>query len=144
MLRDATFDRHVNWRQVYEEVQTVGLETVDGEECLKVQVTPVAGTPQYMYFQRQSGLLTRISVPVQSPQGETVAIHSSLKDYQETDGILLPREVVVDALGNVRRILTLSVEHNVDLPPDRFQPPAEAPDTTQDPGETTPPGNTPE
>ena len=38
--REALFNAQVDWRKVFAKVETTGSETVNGEDCYKVQVTP--------------------------------------------------------------------------------------------------------
>lgn len=119
MLRDATFDRQVAWRETFKGASTVGVETVDGKTCDKIEMTPEAGHPQYWYYERESGLLVRLDAKIETQMG-AIDMESYMKDYQATDNILMPRELRINVLGQERRLTTTSVEHNVDLPADRF------------------------
>lgn len=124
MLRDASFDRLVNWRQVYSRTETVGRETVDDRDCDKVEVTPAEGPSQFMYYERESGLLLRVDATLETQMG-TITVESYMGDYQATDDILIPREVRIKVMGQERRLITRSVEHNVELPADRFNLPSD-------------------
>ena len=124
MLRDASFDRLVNWRQVYSRTETVGRETIGDKDCDKVEVTPAEGPSQFMYYDRESGLLLRVDATLETQMG-TITVESYMGDYQATDDILIPREVRIKVMGQERRLITRSVEHNVDLPADRFNLPAD-------------------
>jgi hypothetical protein len=43
--REARFNAQVDWRKLFLKVETAGSESVDGEDCYKVVVTPTAGKP---------------------------------------------------------------------------------------------------
>ena len=44
--------RVVHWRELYPKVETTGTETVDGELCYKVVLTPKEGNPETTYFRK--------------------------------------------------------------------------------------------
>jgi hypothetical protein len=46
-------------------------------------------------------------------------------DYKEVDGILIPHRSETDVAGTKRLLTIHSIEQNVDLPEDRFHPPAD-------------------
>ena len=49
-LREATFNAQLNWRKLYSKAETTGVETIDGEECYKVVLTPETGRPETTYY----------------------------------------------------------------------------------------------
>jgi hypothetical protein len=124
MLRDATFDRLVAWRETYAAAENTGTATVNGEVCDKLKMTPAEGHPQHLYFARGSGLLVRLDATVDS-QADTLTVESYLNDYQVTDGIHLPRDIRIKVMGQERRLINNRVEHNVDLMEDLFKLPAD-------------------
>ena len=124
MLRDATFDRLVAWRDTFASAENTGTETVDGEVCDKLKMTPAEGHPQHLYFARGSGLLVRLDATVESQAG-TLTVESYMSDYQVTDGIHLPRSIRVSVMGQERRLTNNTVEHNVELVDDLFKLPAD-------------------
>ena len=118
-LRDATFDRQVAWRDSFTSAKAVGVETVDGKECDKLEMTPAQGQPQYWYYQRESGLLVRLDATAETQMGP-INVESYMQDYQATDDVLMPRDIRIVVMGQERRLTTSSVEHNVEMPADRF------------------------
>ena len=90
----------------------------------KVVVTPKDGKPQTLYFDQESNLAVRVDMVVENPMG-TIPFTSYMSDYRDIDGILIPHTVEVEVMGQKRVIKTESVEHNVELPADRFALPAE-------------------
>jgi hypothetical protein len=123
-LRDATFGAMGRWREVYAKVELAGEDTVGGRTCDKVLMTPKTGKPRTAYFERETGLLRRVDITVESPAG-VVTAQTLLGDYREVGQLLVPYRTEVIALGQTRLMTVESIEHNVDLPPDRFDPPAE-------------------
>jgi len=122
--REATLDKWLHWRDFYPEVEYVGAETLNDRPVHKVVVTPEEGSPQTLYLDQDSNLAVRVDMVVENPMG-TFPVVSYLSDYQEIDGILVPYTVEVEVMGQKRVIKTESVEHNVELPADRFALPAE-------------------
>jgi len=58
-------------------------------------------------------------------QAGTIPSDSYLSDYKRVDGILLPHKTVTKLMGQERITIMESIEQNVQLPPDRFDLPAE-------------------
>ena len=68
-IREGNMNSTVNWRKLYPKVVNAGIETIDGEECYKVVMTPAEGKPITGYYQKKSGLqvkLTTVSTPPSS------------------------------------------------------------------------------
>jgi outer membrane lipoprotein-sorting protein len=110
-----------DWRSIYSTAETVGLETIDGEECYKVAVTPKAGGAQTNYYSKKSGLLLGSDMPA---EGGGVARFAN-KDYRKVGDVLLPFQTVISQ-GDISLVMTFSeIKINADLPPTAFDPPAE-------------------
>ncbi len=124
ILRDATFDRLVHWRQAYKQAEYVDSRDIAGTACDEIRMVPVEGLPQIFYYERESGLLAKIDAVMVSDAGE-LRIESYFGDYKRVDGILIPHNVRIIAMGQERVFTTKSCSHNVDLPSDRFDPPAD-------------------
>lgn len=123
-LRDSTFDKWLHWREVYPEVEYAGTETLGEKTVHKVVVTPGSGKPQTLYIDPATKLAVRVDVVVETPMG-VVPVISNLKDYREIDGILIPYQMELEVMGQQRSITTDRIEHNVELPADRFALPPE-------------------
>ncbi|MDR2561984.1 MAG: hypothetical protein LBC63_09475 [Holophagales bacterium] len=109
-----------DWRSIYSKAETVGLETIDGEDCYKVAVTPKAGVALTNYYSKKSGLLLRTDIA----EGGIVAQFAN-KDYRKVGDVLLPFQTVMSQ-GNLSLVTTFSeIKVNADLPPTAFDPPAE-------------------
>jgi hypothetical protein len=123
-LRDSNFDKWLHWREIYPEVEYAGTETLGEKPAHKVVVTPADGKPQTLFIDQDSNLAVRVDIVIENPMG-TFPVISYLKDYREIDGILIPHTVEVEVMGQKRVITTSSVEHDVELPADRFALPSE-------------------
>ncbi len=118
------FDRPVYWRTSFQKVETAGVEEVSGKPCYKVVATPPDLPSQTMFFDQETHLLVRVMMTVESQAG-TIPADAYISDYRPVDGILLAHKTVTKLMGQERISTMESVEQNVDLPPDRFDLPAE-------------------
>lgn len=123
-VRDATFDLMLNWRKTYPKVEVAGADTVDGVPCWKVVMTPKFGRARTAWYEQESGLVKQIEIVAESQAGALTALIKQ-GDYKEVDGLRMPHRSETDVAG-AKRVLTIhEVKHNVDLPADRFTPPAD-------------------
>ena len=53
----------------------------------------------------------------------TIAV--KMLDYKPVDGIMFPHRILQEAMGVSVEITVDSIEHNIEFPADRFDPPAE-------------------
>lgn len=123
-MRESMFNGEVNWRQMYAKVETTGVETIDGEECYKVVLTPADGKPMTSYFSKKTGLVVKRVMTATSPMGDVQA-EMYLSGYKDFDGVLSPTKMVQKIAGQEFTITIDSVKTNADIPADRFDPPAE-------------------
>jgi len=123
-LRDATFERLVYWRTVFKSAECVGTDTVEGKRAFKVVMTPDSGSPLTLYFDADSGLLARAEWTYEGAEGKFPLV-ASFSDYRSVDGIKMAFTSKVSVAGQERTVAIERVEHNVDMPADRFALPAE-------------------
>lgn len=129
-LRDGAFERIVYWRDFYEKAECTGEEEVDGKPCVKIVLTPKPLDPEdvahplTLWVDKESFLLAKMMSTAETPMG-TVPTTMLPGDWREVDGILIPHEMRLQVLNQERKIVTDKVEHNVDLPADRFDLPAD-------------------
>jgi outer membrane lipoprotein-sorting protein len=123
-LRDATFDAMANWREVYAQAEIAGDDTVDDYACTKVLLTPKEGRPRTAYFDRDLGLLRRVDLTVDTPAG-AIPTQMRMDDYGKAGELLVAHRSEITAMSQKRVMTVRSIRHNVELPADRFDPPAE-------------------
>ena len=124
VLRDAVLDKYAYWRQRYERVERAGTAELEGGLAVKVAATDPDGLATTLYFDQASGLLVRVETVIATAMGK-VPVTAGLGDYREVDGLSLPFETRVQMIGQEQKVTVKSVRSNVELPADRFQPPAE-------------------
>src|SRR5258708_4813861 len=88
-LRESTFNEPVRWRELFVKTETVGRETIEGEDCYKVVMTPKEGKPETSYYSKKSGLVVKQEVTQVSQMGE-VTVEVSVSDYKVFDGVNVP------------------------------------------------------
>ncbi len=123
-LREGTFNSPIHWREQYPKIETAGTETIDGELCYKVVMTPKDGNAETKYFQKKSGLVVKTSIVSVSPMGET-PIETLSSEYKNFNGVLEPTKSTTKAAQMEFTITMQDVKANQPLPADRFEPPAE-------------------
>ncbi len=123
-LHMNTFDRLVYWRKIFKQVETTGVEDVNGKPCYKVVFTPVDLPQQTVFFDRETYLPAKVVMSTESRAG-VVPLESYFSDYRAVDGVLLAHKTVVHVMGQQRISTIDSVVQNVDLPADRFALPQE-------------------
>jgi hypothetical protein len=109
---------------LYEKIECVGKEEVGGEACYKVVCTPKDAPPLTTYYSQESGLAVNVVLTFPHQFGK-IEIENLVSDYKEVDGILLPHRIVEKAMSVETHITLTSYKHNVKLPDDRFDPPAQ-------------------
>jgi Protein of unknown function (DUF620) len=123
-LRQARQNADAEWRELYTKAETKGVETVDGKDCYKVELTPKTGKPQTRCFDKSSGLLVKITMTSKSPMGE-ITVDSFPSDYRKEGDLLVPHKVMTKLAGQEMGMTIEKVEHNPTIPADKFDPPAE-------------------
>jgi hypothetical protein len=121
-LREARFDRWVEWRDVYGSVEYAGVEDIDGRPAHKIIATPVDGRPETLFFDPESGLLLRLDLTLDNAMG-SFPIRTRFDDYREVDGLVVPFGATTEVMGQRMKLVAESIQHNVELPPHRFDPP---------------------
>ncbi|HXI43453.1 MAG TPA: hypothetical protein VNH83_25960 [Bryobacteraceae bacterium] len=123
-MREATFRGPAEWRKLYKNAETTGVENVDDQACYKVVLTPNEGKPETRYFDKKTNLLVKLTMQLASPMGE-IPTETLLTDYKEQNGLTAPRKVHQKALGQEFLITIDQVEYNINVPKDKFDLPAE-------------------
>ena len=123
-LRESVFNAQLLWRKIFVKAETAGVETIDGEECYKVVLTPSEGNPETTYYQKKSGLAVKMSMTAVNQMGE-VPVEEIIADYKNFNGVLSPTTVTQKAAGQEFTVTIQSVKVNEEIPADRFEPPGE-------------------
>ncbi|MEO5925637.1 MAG: DUF620 domain-containing protein [Bryobacteraceae bacterium] len=122
-LRESKFNATAAWRELYPKVVTTGEESVSGEDCYKVSMTPTEGPAETMYLSKKTGLAMKMAATASTQMGDVDAEILFL-DYKEFGGILTPTKSVERTAGQEMVITIESIEINPDIPASKFDPPA--------------------
>ena len=123
-VRESTFNSSLNWRKVFVKAETVGVESVEGQECYKLALTPITGKPETAYYSKKTGLEVKTSTIAASPMGE-VPVEVVVSEYKDFDGIKQPTKMIQRVAGQELLITIQNVKSNEAIGDDRFDPPAE-------------------
>lgn len=123
-LQQARHGGDAEWRELYTKAETVGMEQIDGKDAYKVTVTPKAGKPQTRWYDKSSGLLVKIAMTSKSPMGE-ISVESFPSDYRKEGELVVAHKILTKLAGQELGMTIDKVEHNVEIPKDKFEPPAE-------------------
>jgi hypothetical protein len=123
-LREAHFNSPIEWRNLYPQVMTAGTQSINGEDCYEVVLTPPAGKPEHQFYSRKTGLLLRTTAVASSQMGD-VPVEVDLDDYRSFGGVLIPTRSKQRAGGQELSITIDQVRVNETLPTDRFDAPGD-------------------
>ena len=123
-VRNAAMYKDPHWRDYYKKAELAGTEDVGGKACYKVVLTPNEGAAETRYFDRTSGLLLKVVMPVTTPDG-SATVESLLSDYRDENGVLAAHTVSEKLPSFELLIKVQSVKQNPDIAADRFDLPAE-------------------
>jgi hypothetical protein len=85
----ADFYAALNIRNVFSGLAVKGKEKVGERDAVVLEGMESTGGPRVMYFDAATGLLIRVTVERESPEGK-VTVENYLDDYREVDGVKLP------------------------------------------------------
>lgn len=123
-LRTASMEAELQWQRFFSKVECAGKETVDGRPTYKVVLTPLDGKPLTSYYDVESGLLAKTDMVLETQMGE-VPVETRVSEYKSVEGILIPY-VSRQKILMMEQVITLEkVQHNVEVPKDRFALPPE-------------------
>jgi outer membrane lipoprotein-sorting protein len=123
-IREAAMNIFDHWRDVYLKAESAGEEVVEGEPCYKLVLTPEAGKPETMFFEKKSGLLRKTTVVAASPVGDVEA-QSISTEYRRFEDILAPSKVTEKVAGQEFTITIESMQANQEIPAEKFALPDE-------------------
>ncbi|HUA61129.1 MAG TPA: DUF620 domain-containing protein [Verrucomicrobiae bacterium] len=118
----AKFNAELNWRDLFKDVKTVGTDTVDGKACYKVQLTPADGPSMVQCYDKDSGLMVKMTMTAPTPMGDQT-VESFPSDYRKEGDVLMPHKIK-QVLGGMEIVISIdSVSFNTDIPADKFAVP---------------------
>ncbi len=120
---DADFYKPLRLKELYPKIVVKGKEAVSGTEVYVLEATPAEGSAERWYFDASTGLLVRLDVEREGPQGK-IPVEIHFEDYREVDGLRLPFTVrqVTPVFSLIFK--TEEVKHNVAIESEKFAKPA--------------------
>jgi curved DNA-binding protein CbpA len=122
-LEGAKMGQHT-WRDLYTGAEAVGVETVEGEACHRVELTRWAGGPVTKYLSVETGLLVKEDLEIETEAGRQRE-STVFGDYREAGGVLWAFRAVKAAPGRTSTMTRTEIRVNADLPKSTFVPPVE-------------------
>lgn len=128
-LRDSTFERFVYWKSIFESAECKSITKVGDADCYEVVLTTKKsedGDPSSMrlFVDVTDYLIRKIETVVESEVGK-IEVIAHLEDYRKVDDLLISHKMNMNILGQNREVTITSLKHNVDLPENQFDLPAE-------------------
>jgi hypothetical protein len=112
------------WKDYYKAAVTAGEEDVNGKPAWKVDMTPTEGAVEQFFFDRESGLMVKMTQTLATALGD-IPVEMTIGDYRVVDGIQTPFLMTQSAMNQTMAMHIDKVVYNADIPAGRFDlPPA--------------------
>ena len=123
-VREAAFNAELKWRELYKEVRAVGLETVEGRSCVRIElIPPEGGKPDIEWYDLETKLLVKAESTTEGDQG-TMTVKMYPLEWKEYGGVKMPSSIKM-AMGPVEiGAKVVSVDWDVALDDSIFRKPA--------------------
>jgi zinc protease len=121
--REGEFYSDIKIKEMFTKLTVTGKAKVGSNEAYVIDAVPTAGEPQKMYFDTQSGLMLRMDVTQEGPQGK-VPFEIYFENYKEVDGIKMPFLMRRNSPAISFTITLEEVKHNVPIDDAKFNKPA--------------------
>jgi hypothetical protein len=123
-LRASAFNAPIRWRELYKKAALTGSKKIGDADAWVVVLTPAVGKPVVQYYDKKTGLMVRMDIVAEGPQG-TIPTETLISDYREVDGVKTPFRAVTK-LGSAieMELVTTEVKNNVPVEDSIFAKPA--------------------
>ena len=101
--------------------RAAGRDTIDGIECVVIELEPDGGTTCRLYIDTGSFLVKRLTM-----ESGSASVHETFEDYREVDGLMVPfmSRLHQTAMNQTIESRILAVEMNERIDPIIFLPPS--------------------
>jgi zinc protease len=120
---DADYYKPTKLKQLYPKIAVKGKEKVGDKDVYALTLTPAEGSPETWYFDATTGLVVKIDLERDSPQGK-MAVQVFQEDYKDVDGIKIPHTIRQVTSAFTITIKLEEVKHNVPIDDTKFNKPA--------------------
>lgn len=121
-LQSSRIADEANWRERYKKVETVGVEMVNSKPAYKVEITPKEGSKRVAYYDKESGLLVKQTMKMESQMGE-MPVEVFISDYKTVGGVMFPFKTRTLVMTQEMVATFDSVEVNTEIPAEKFELP---------------------
>jgi outer membrane lipoprotein-sorting protein len=117
----------IGWEEEGHQLELLGVEEVEGTKAYKLKLTRASGDVEYYYLDAEYYVPIKVEGS-REMRGQTVKFETTLSDYKEVDGLLLPHAIESRQQGaQAGQVITIEkVELNVDIPDSVFVMPKTA------------------
>jgi hypothetical protein len=110
-LRQADFDGTLDPARSFPRMRTIGEKTVEGRPCWNVRLSASRGMELQSCFDKETGLMVGSTVHQVHEDEGVIQIETTISDYQEYDGIRMPRKYVTRVLRREMVTTVKSISH---------------------------------
>lgn len=124
VAEEADFDGPlVDYQAKGHQIELVGKEPVEGTPAYKLKVTLNSGEVTYYYLDAEYYLPLRTE-STRKLQGQEVHIVTSLGDYKEVGGLMVPHAITITGQGpGAQQLIVEKVELDPEIPDEHFKMP---------------------
>lgn len=116
MTSEQFEDDFIDYAEKGHTVEYVGTEEVEGAECHVLKLTKENGDVEYHLFDTEYMVPIMERTPVEEGPMKGQMAETSLSDYQEVDGMMLPHYIATKINGQTMQAITIeSIELNPSL-----------------------------
>lgn len=114
----------IDYKTKGHQVELMGKEKVEGTDAYKLKVTKKSGDVTYLYLDSEYFLEIKAESK-RKIQGNEAEIESSIGDYKEVEGLMMPHSIDAGVKGAPQRqkIVVSKIELNVPVADERFRMP---------------------
>ncbi len=123
-LREAQFNGVENWRKTIAKAENKGIESVDGQDCYRIVLTPKDGRDETRYFSVKSGLLVKATVVAPTQMGD-MPVEMVYTGYKQFGAILFPATVTQKVAGQEFSVTIQNIQNDQPIPAEKFALPAD-------------------
>ncbi|MCB1628822.1 MAG: hypothetical protein KDI37_18655 [Xanthomonadales bacterium] len=105
------------------QVEMIGLESVEGTEAYKLQITKANGDQETWWLDAEYYLPIKTASKIEQ-MGQVMDVSTTLGDYKEVDGLIFPFSITSTVPMGSQTITIEKIETGVNLSADRFAMPA--------------------
>jgi hypothetical protein len=122
----AAFIPGLNLKQDFARAQVAGIDKIGDRDAYRVIAFRAGGGQVRFYFDKESGLLIRVSERIESFLG-ALPQEANYSDYRDVSGVKMPFSVIVARGGEPTIYKWEHIQVNVPIDDARFEKPAEKP-----------------